>query len=189
MENKKIIKVIAALIAAVALILIVVAVVMSLTNNEKPKEKDTYKQCAEKDLGSDKKKTNFEHTNLNYYLDENNNRINNSEEITKSHDSIGENGKSGKFTVTNMTIISENCDENRAIMSASLTNNSEEEFIDMMLVFDVKDKDGNYTHKFGLTVEKIGKGETIPIEFKTLGRIIDAYDYEFTYAEASERVG
>lgn len=191
MEDKKGIKVIAALIAAVALVLIVVAIVMSLSSDDKTKEKETdgYKQCAEENLSSEKKKTNFEHTKQNYYLDEENNRINNSEEITKSHDSIGENGKAGKFTITDMTIKSENCDENRAILNASLTNNSEEEFADLMLLFNVKDKDGNITHTFGITVEKIGVGETTAIEFKTLGRIIDIYDYEFTYAEASERVG
>ena len=46
--------------------------------------------------------------------------------------------------------------------------------------------------KHGLThirIEKIGIKETVPVEFKTLGRIIDIYDYEFTYYEASERVG
>lgn len=190
MENKKTTKVIAALIAAIAILLIVVAVVMSFTNKEKPKEEtDGYKQCEEKDLSSDKKITNFKHTKLNYYVDEENNRINNSEEITKSHDSIGENGKSGKFTITDMAIISKNCDENKAVMTASITNNSEEEFADLMLLFNVKDKDGNITHTFGVTVTKISQGETVPIEFNTLGRIIDIYDYEFTYVDASERVG
>ena len=74
-------------------------------------------------------------------------------------------------------------------MTASLTNNSETEFTDVMLLFNAKDKKDNITHSFGITIEKIGVKETVPVEFKTLGRIIDIYDYEFTYYEASERVG
>lgn len=189
MENKKIIKVIAVLIAAIALVLIITAVVMSSSNQEKPKETEGYKQCDKKDLSGKKKTTNYKHTKLNYYLDDENNRINNSEEVPKSHDSIGEDGKTGIFTITDLNIISKNCDENRAEMTASLTNNSETEFTDVMLLFNVKDKKDNITHSFGITIEKIGIKETVPVEFKTLGRIIDIYDYEFTYYEASERVG
>ena len=53
----------------------------------------------------------------------------------------------------------------------------------------VKDKDGNYTHKFSITIPQIAAGGDYEIEFKTLGRIIDMYDYEFTYIDSSQMVG
>ena len=86
MEKKKMSIVIAAIIAAIALVLIVVAVVISLLGDNKIKEKGGYKQCAKSEDIGEKKLTNFKHTGLNYYIDKENNRINNSEVIlTKNY--------------------------------------------------------------------------------------------------------
>lgn len=189
MNNKKITKIIAALIAAIALILIVVAVVMSLTNNEKPKETDGYKQCEKSEDIGEKKITNFKHTGENYYIDKENNRINNSEALSAKHKSQGDENKNAVLSLDKMTIISKNCDENAAEMNASLTNNTEQDLAAFMLMFDMIDKDGNKTHRFSIDVDKIGKGETIPISFKTKGRIIDAYDYEFTFVTPNDLDG
>ena len=184
METKKTTKVIAVLIAAVAFALIVTAVVLSFSNKEEKGNKDSgYKQCAKpENVGDDK--TNFEHTGINYYIDKNNNRINNSEELVKKHDSQG-----AKLSIDKMTIESKNCEENEASMKFELTNNSEEDMANFMLIFEMKDKDGNMTHKFSMDIENLGKGETIPMEFKTISRIIDAYNYEFTYTTPGEMEG
>lgn len=185
MENKKKSKIPATIIIIVAVLLIIVAVVITISGEKNNKQKETeYKQCAEKE-----EDTNYEHTGKNYYIDKDNNRINNSEVLVKQHDSIGEDEKVGKLSITDMEIISKKCDENRAEMSAVLTNNSEENFGEFMLIFDIKDKDGNNTHKFAVTVTKLDVGETTTIYFRTLGRIIDAYDYEFTYTYSIETVG
>lgn len=185
MKNKKGTKIPAIIILLLAVVLIITALVIAFSGDKKNKQEvNQYKQCAEKE-----EDTNYEHTGINYYIDKNNNRINNSEALVKQHDSKGENEKKGKLSITDMEIISKNCDENRAEMSAVLTNNSEENFGEFMLIFDIKDKDGNDTHKFAVTVTKLDVGETTTIYFKTLGRIIDAYDYEFTYTYPTENVG
>lgn len=189
MDTKKITKIIAALIAALAIVLIVVAVVMSLTNNEKSKEDDGYKQCAESEDISETKFTNFKHTGENYYIDDENNRINNSEALSAKHESQGDENKNAVLSLDKMTIISKNCDENAAEMTVSLTNNTEEDLSAFILMFDMLDKDGNKTHRFSIDVDEIGKGETIPVTFKTKGRIIDAYDYEFTFVTPNDLEG
>lgn len=189
MENKKIIKVIAALIAAIAIILIVVAVIMSQKGNNNSKETNVYKQCVKKDESSEKKITNYKHTKINYYIDKENNRVNNSEILSQKHESQGDETKKAVLSLENMTIISKNCDENAAEMTAKLKNNSNTELTSFMLMFDILDKDGNKTHRFSMDIDKIGQGETIPITYNTLGRIIDAYDYEFTFITPNELEG
>ena len=101
---------------------------------------------------------------------------------------IGED-KEGKLSISDMTVESPNCEERAAVLKAMLKNNSEENLENIMLIIDVKDKDGNYTHKFSITIAKVDAGEELPIEFKTLGRIIDMYDYEFTYVDSSQMAG
>lgn len=184
MENKKIQKTIGIIFLIIAVALIVVALVISLQKGDnKQKDKDEYKQCGEVAEG-----TNYEHTGINYYIDKDNNRINNSKKIVEKHDSIGED-KEGKLSISDMTVESPNCEERAAVLKAMLKNNSEENLENIMLIIDVKDKDGNYTHKFSITIAKIDAGEELPIEFKTLGRIIDMYDYEFTYVDSSQMAG
>lgn len=188
MENKKITKIIALIIAILAIILIVTAVVLSLSGDKDTEKTNEYKQCAKKE-GNENKTNNYEHNGLNYYIDKDNNRVNNSEELSKKHDSQGDTEKIGIMSITDMTIVSNNCDENAAEMNATLVNNSEENFTNFMLVFDIKDKDGNQKHVFSMDVKTLNAGESISINFKTLGRIIDAYDYEFTYVSSNEMVG
>lgn len=189
MEKKKMSKVIAAIIAAIALVLIVVAVVISLLGDNKIKEKSGYKQCAKSEDIGEKKLTNFKHTGLNYYIDKENNRINNSEVLSTKHHSLGDETKKSVLSIENMTIISKNCDENAAEMNAKLINNSEIELSNFMLMFDILDQDGNKTYRFSIDVDKIAQSETIPIKFNTKGRIIDAYDYEFTFVTSSDLEG
>ena len=183
MNKNKTTKVIATIIVALAFVLIIVALIISLSNKDNTKSE--YKQCGKKDDGI----TNYEHTGLNYYIDENNNRINNSEVLFKKHDSRVDETKIYQLSIDEMTIKSENCDENAAEMKAKLTNNSGQDLADFMLIFDIKDKEGKNTHKFSMDIKSIKKEETIDIRFKTIGRIIDAYDYEFTYASVENMEG
>ena len=184
MENKKTTKILAIIIILAAVILIVVGLVLSLSKKSNKQEEKEYKQCGEVAEG-----TNYEHTGINYYIDKDNNRINNSELILNKHDSIGEEDKIGKLSLTDMKIKSPNCEERAAMLNATLTNNSDEDLEKIMIIIDVKDKEGNYTHKFSITIPQIAAGGDYEIEFKTLGRIIDMYDYEFTYIDSSQMVG
>ena len=187
MDKNKLTKVIAVIIAAIAIVLIIVSVILPKT--VKDKESNTYKQCAEPERVESNKKTNYEHTGINYYIDKENNRINNSEVLSTKHDSQGDETKKDKLSLENMTIQSKNCDENAAEMKANLINNSSEDLTNFMLVFDMKDKDGNLTHKFSMDIKELKQGEKIEISFKTVGRIIDVYDYEFTYTVPGEMEG
>ena len=172
MDKNKLTKVIAVIIAAIAIVLIIVSVILPKT--VKDKEPNTYKQCAEPERVESNKKTNYEHTGINYYIDKENNRINNSEVLSTKHDSQGDETKKDKLSLENMTIQSKNCDENAAEMKADLINNSSEDITNFMLVFDMKE---------------LKQGEKIEISFKTVGRIIDVYDYEFTYTVPGEMEG
>ncbi len=58
-----------------------------------------------------------------------------------------------------------------------------------MLIFEIKDNNGNTTHKFSMDINGLKQGETKEIVFKTISRIIDAYDYEFTYVASDEMDG
>ena len=187
MNKNKVTKVIAAIIAAIAIVLIIVSVI--LPQADKDKETTKYRQCSDPERVESNKKTNYEHTGLNYYIDKENNRINNSEALSIKHESQGDETKLGKLSLENMTIESKNCDENAAEMKASLTNNSTEDLTNFMLVFDMKDKDGNLTHKFSMDIKELKQGEKLEISFKTVGRIIDVYDYEFTYTVPGEMEG
>ena len=135
-KNKKI-KVIAAIIAAIAIVLIIVSVILPRAN--KDKETNEYRQCAEPERVESNKKTNYDHNGINYYIDKENNRINNSEVLSTKHKSKGDETKKDKLSLENMTIQSKNCDENAAEMKANLTNNSTEDLTNFMLIFDMKD--------------------------------------------------
>lgn len=130
-------------------------------------------------LGNDK--DNNEIVNNNYYVDDYNVKINNSELISEKHFPKNNKNKDLKISISKMIINSKYQSEDKVDVVAYLNNETEEELKNIKVDINFKDNKGKKIDSFSVDVDYIDKRGIYLIIFETPENIINAYDYEFTY--------
>lgn len=183
------------IIGIIALVIVLGIVLVLVTKKEEPKpsenpKEEVYKQCESLDklTESEKEKmiqiTNWLHNGINYDLDKEGNRTNNSAKIKEEHQ------LDGGYTISNMKIESKKCKESVAELTASFTNNSGKDIEFGTINFYFKPSDNAEKEvNVSLDVKDLKNGETKSLETSFRFRIIDAYDYRAVYVDSSQMEG
>ncbi len=178
MKNKKII----IIIISIVLLLIIIGVIAIFaipyfTYEEKPEVID---YCSN-EVELNKVDTNYEHNNVNYIVDRDDNRVNTSEKLLVKHENFQfRNSKSG-LTMENTKFISYKCDEARAFIISTMTNNTGEDIKGAQIYMKTIDENGEEINFLFEDMPEILNGETKEIKIPTYTRIIDAPDFIFAY--------
>lgn len=125
--------------------------------------------------------TNYEHNNVNYIVDRDGNRVNTSDKLLGKHENFQFRSSKPGLIMENTQIISYKCDEARAFIKTTMTNNTGEDIKGALLYAKTIDENGNEVNFLFEDMPDIANGETKEIEVPTYIRIIDAYDFTFSY--------
>lgn len=184
-QTKKIILISVSIVVALIAIVLIILLALKKKQTEEPVEipKPEYKQCYEKPTENEQKKSNWKHNSLNYEIDENSNRINNSSKIKEEHN-LG-NG----ITLANMSIFSENCNEIKANLEFDFINNSGKDITLGTVNFLFTNEENSEGVRTSVDVSNIKNGETFRVKTSYRVRIIDAYDFTATFFDSSQMEG
>lgn len=182
MDKKKIIIIIGIVITSIVLILLVIKLFGNNSGSNEFIDKG-YTQCFKDVSDKEMESSNWKHNDLNYYVDKDNNRVNDSDFIKKEYKL--ENG----IVLSNMSIISENCSETKANISFSFTNNSGSDIKNGLLDFYFKSSNDSDEIHISVNVGDVKKNETKTISGNYKFRIIDALNYKVTFTNNVQFVG
>lgn len=177
-KNKTIFMVL--IIGIVAFVFIGIGIFYGIKEISFDKNPETIEQCAIVDqlFVED---SNYEHNNLNYELDRDGNRINNSSNVKRKHENIEYRNSIPGLYVENVEISSNRCDEARATFKGVFTNNTGVDITNAYIFIQIKDENGEIVRPVFEEMPDILNGETKELEIITYTRIIDAYDFDFSY--------
>ena len=129
------------------------------------------------------KNTNYEHNGINYRIDKEKNRVNKSRKIPKKHENTIEENQVKGLYLENMKIVSKKCDEAKAYVYATMTNNTGRDFKNLYIQINYKNKKNENQSFIFEKIGDISNGETKELEIMTFARVIDAYNYDFVYID------
>jgi hypothetical protein len=177
MKNNKIIKIIIIVLVSIIALVAIYFGMKYATHEENP---EVIEYCSNEEPVN-KEGTNYEHNNINYILDIKGNRINTSEKINLRHENFEFRGSKPGLIIENAQIISYKCDEGRAHITGTITNNTGIDLKDMKLYVKIINENEEELDFFFVDTEDIKNGESKELDVATYTRIIDAYDFKFTY--------
>ena len=157
---KKSIKIIASVFLFVAFILLIIAMFILFLENDKENSK----------LVKD-----------NYYVDDNNVKINNSELIREKHFPKNNKSKDLEIIMSEMVINSTYQSEDKMDVVAYLNNETEEEINNIKININFIDNKGKKIESYSVDADYIDKRGIYLINFQASENVVNAYDYEFTY--------
>lgn len=178
MKNKKIIIIIIAIVLLAVIASVTVIFVIPYFNYEEKPEIIDY--CSN-EVELNKTGTNYEHNNVNYIVDREDNRVNTSEKLLEKHENFQFRNSKPGLTMENTKFVSYKCDEARAFIITTMTNNTGEDIKGALLYLKTVDENGEEVNFLFEDMPNILNGETKQIEVPTYTRIIDAHDFIFTY--------
>ena len=157
---KKSIKIIASVFLFFAFIFLIIAIFILFFGNDKENSK----------LVKD-----------NYYVDDNNVKINNSELIREKHFPKNNKSKDLEISISEMVINSTYQSEDKMDVVAYLNNETENELNNIKVDINFIDNKGKKIESFSVDVDYIDKRGIYLINFQASENVVNAYDYEFTY--------
>lgn len=177
------------IIGIIALVIVLGIVLVLVTKKEEPKpgenpKEEPYKQCEKLKDEKYRDISNWNHNELNYDMDKEGNRTNNSAKIKELHQ------LDGGYNISEMTIVSKKCSETKAELKAKFTNNSGKDIEFGTINFYFKtSEDAEKEVNVSLDVRDLKNGETKELDTSFRFRIIDAYDYRAVFADSSQMEG
>lgn len=130
-------------------------------------------------LGNDKENSKL--VKDNYYVDDNNVKINNSELISEKHFPKNSKSKDLEISISEMVINSTYQSEDKMDVVAYLNNETENELNNIKVDINFIDNKGKKIESYSVDVDYIDKRGIYLINFQASENVVNAYDYEFTY--------
>lgn len=187
MNKKNTILIVGIVVVLIIILIFVINIVSKQSSNNSGNNDNNeslkYVQCDKNVSDKEKKISNWSHNSLNYYVDKNNNRVNNSEFISKDYKL--DNG----IILSDMSIVSLDCNETKANLEFSVTNNSNTDIDNGTLHLYFKSSDNLDEVHISVNLTNIKKGQTKEINKSYKFRIIDALNYRANFVKVSEYDG